>query len=294
MKKLSIIIYFIILSLCGIYIFQSKETIINYVVHKYSTYNIEETKNEYTKEINYMSFKRTDDFTPENLEELVNVLYTVLDDGMDKFTFYCDYNCSDDIKDITNNDIMETINNYVHPYNSYSSFHISVNNYNVVNVSAIKTYTEYEIQLINQKIKSIADTIDGTTYEKILAFHNYIINNTKYDESSIDNQNSKDTSKAYSVLYKNLGICGGYTDTLAIYLNYIGIDNFKISSKDHIWNALYVDGKWYNIDMTWDDPVTNTSEDILIHDYFMISKHELQTKDKLKHNYNIALYQELN
>ncbi len=293
MRKFSIFICSILLIICGIYFLKNKETIINYAIHKYSTYNVVAESNEYTKNKSYTLFSRTNDFTPENYNELINVIYTILDDGMDEFTFYCDYDCGGDIKKITNNNIMDVINNYVHPYNSYSSMHISVNNYNVVSLSIIKTYSENEIDLINNKILDIAKNLTGTPEEKILAFHDYIINNSKYDEESAES-NNKEASKASSILFNHTGICGAYTDTLSIFLSYLNINNFKISTHDHIWNALYINDKWYNIDMTWDDPVRSDGKDMLIHDYFLISKMELKNKNDEKHSYNEALYRELN
>ena len=73
----------------------------------------------------------------------------------------------------------------------------------------------------------------------------------------------------------------------------MGIDNFKVSTNNHIWNVLYLNNNWSHIDITWDDPVTSDGSDILTHDYFMISTADI-TKDLENHNFDKSLYEELN
>ena len=302
MRKVIDSILSILIIIGCIFIYYYRAPIIKNASRYYATFNIHETKNIYTRNNVYSTFKQTDDFTPENKEELISVLYTILNDGMDSFTFNCNYECQDDIHAITNDNTMALINNYVHPYNSYNYFNIKVNEYGTVYVDIEKNYTEYEIKAINEKMHIIITNIinkNMTDYEKIKAFHDYVINNTIYDEKEAklieENITTNLTShKAYNVLINGIGVCGGYTDSLAIFLDYIGISNFKISTAKHIWNVLYIDGSWKHIDMTWDDPVSKPQINKLIHDYFMISSNEIKTLDNDKHNFNISLYKELN
>ncbi len=299
-KIIDTILSILIIIGCG-FIYYYRYPIIRYAVRTYSTINIHETINEYSKEKDYLTFKHTTDFTPENKEELINVLYTILDDGMDSFIFNCDYECTDDIHDITKDNTISMINNYVHPYNSYNFYNIRVNEYGTVYVDIERNYSNQEISMINNKIQNIVSKIitnNMTDYEKVKAFHDYIINNTIYDEEEaklIENNITDNLSshKAYNVLINGIGVCGGYTDSLAIFLNYLGIDNFKISTDKHIWNVLYIDGNWRHIDMTWDDPVSKPQVNKLIYDYFMISSDEIIKKDNTKHNFDITLYKEL-
>ena len=135
-------------------------------------------------------------------------------------------------------------------------------------------------------------------YDKIKVIHDYIVNNTKYDKieaTKIDNNNYENISshKAYNVLINGIGVCNGYADALSIFLYYMGIDNFKVSTNNHIWNVLYLNNNWSHIDITWDDPVTSDGSDILTHDYFMISTTDI-TKDLENHNFDKSLYEELN
>lgn len=301
MRKIIDTILSILIIIASIFIYYYRYPIIKYFVRTYNTINVSETTNTYTKGRNYISFKHTTDFTPENKEELTNVLYTILDDGMDSFVFNCDYECENDIHEITSGPTLSIINNYVHPYNSYNMFNIKVNEYGTVFIDVEKNYDEFEIRAINEKIHMIASKIinnNMSDYEKIKAFHDYIINNTMYDENEAklveNNMTTNLTShKAYNVLIKGMGICGGYTDSLAIFLDHIGIDNFKVSTEKHIWNVVF-DGTWKHVDVTWDDPVSKPQVNRLIHDYFMISSDEIIRNDSTKHNFNKELYKELN
>ena len=300
-KVIDTILSIIIIIGCG-FVYYYRYPIIKYAVRTYSTINVHETSNSYTKGKSYIDFKRTTDFTPENKQELINVLYTILDDGMDTFVFNCDYECENDIHDITSGSTLSLINNYVHPYNSYNFFNIKVNEYGTVYIDVEKNYDEFEIRSINEKMHTITARIinnNMSDYEKVKAFHDYIINNTIYDENEAklieNNVTTNLTShKAYNVLIKGMGVCGGYTDSLAIFLNHIGIDNFKISTDKHIWNAVYVDGSWKHVDVTWDDPVSKPQVNRLIHDYFMISTEEIIRNDSVKHDFNREFYKEFN
>jgi transglutaminase/protease-like cytokinesis protein 3 len=39
--------------------------------------------------------------------------------------------------------------------------------------------------------------------------------------------------------------------------------------EEHVWNIVKVDGKWYNIDLTWDDPILDNGESMISYDFFL-------------------------
>ena len=84
-----------------------------------------------------------------------------------------------------------------------------------------------------------------STIDKIKVFHDHIINNTIYDESK-----KEESYTAYNLLTTGKSICGGYSDIMAIYLNKLGIQNYRITSSNHIWNLIHLDNKWYHMDAT--------------------------------------------
>ena len=145
-------------------------------------------------------------------------------------------------------------------------------------------------QLINDKM---------TDVEKIKTIHDFIINNTVYDQErakTVIDRTSTDfkhsSNLALGPLTTGKAICGGYTDTMALFLDKMGIKNYKVSSDSHIWNLVYVDGAWKHLDLTWDDPVVNTGENMLLHTYFLISYDELLKQNTAQHNFDTNIYQE--
>ena len=77
---------------------------------------------------------------------------------------------------------------------------------------------------------------------------------------------------------------------MAIFLDKLGIINYKISNKDHIWNLAFVDGKWLHIDLTWDDPVSETN--INRDNYFLITTNQLKALNDDSHDFNKHIFQE--
>ena len=77
---------------------------------------------------------------------------------------------------------------------------------------------------------------------------------------------------------------------MSIYLNTLGIQNYKITSENHIWNLVNLEGTWYHLDMTWDDPVASDGKQYLIHNFFLISTSELYNLDKVEHNFDYNIY----
>lgn len=298
MKK---IITYTILLIMIIMVFIYRKDITNYVTNNIIKQEIkEELKfNEYSKKTNYEYVQITNDLTVNKKEEIKNIFYTILDSGVKSFSFYCDTEykeCDNDIKTFFNDkDILSNINNFVHPYNSFKNIRISVTNYGKITLDISHLYNQDEITVINDQIdtfikENINDTM--TTNDKIKVFHDYIINNTKFDtaiENSLDRLNSSSYT-AYGLLINHLAICGGYTDTMAIYLDKLNIKNYRISTTEHVWNLINLDNSWLNLDVTWDDPVTSDGSDMLMYDYYLISTSDMLNKDTTQHNFNQDVY----
>ena len=251
-----------------------------------------ENKNNYYKEKNYIFVSNTNDFTPYGIEDILNIIYTIINSGEENFTFYCpkEYtNCTHDMKQITEDKTLLThLNNFVHPYNSFSSIEASISDSGEINLKINHLYTEEEITAINKKVEELLEeliTSDITEdYDKIKTIHDYIINNTKYD---LENKEENKSYTAYGPLFHNLATCNGYTDLMAIFLTEMGYDNYKVATtkeandttEGHVWNAVKVNNEWLHLDLTWDDPVSSDGKDYLYHKYFLIDSEELKTAD---------------
>ena len=97
---------------------------------------------------------------------------------------------------------------------------------------------------------------------------------------------NKEVHKATGALLDGLAICGGYSDAMAIFLNKLGLNNYKIASANHVWNYVKLDNNWYHLDLTWDDPKTKDNTDVLEYNFYMITTDELNNIKTNYHNYD--------
>ena len=260
-----------------------------------------EYKNSYYLKYNFNYVDSVDEFNITNKESLINLYYTIINNGNDLFDFYCpdEYeNCINDVTIIANNPKeLSVINGFVHPYNSFDTIETLYDSLGRVKLTIQKTYSNYDIVKINEKVEEIVknEVKDEKDKRKIIKkIHDYIINHTKYDKDRTDrNIINYQSNTAYGVLFEGYGICSGYADTMAIFLNYYDIPNFKVASENHVWNAVYIDNDWYHLDLTWDDPIINTGEDVLDDSYFLITTKQLKTLKDNQHHFDEEIYSEL-
>lgn len=273
----------------------------NAAVDYFNKNEISFVKNDYFREEDFLFVQNTVNFEPMNEKDIINIFYTAINSGMKSFTFYCprDYvSCTDDVSKLANDQAkLSHINNFVHPYNSFKHIEIQYNSSGEVTLSFNRSYSSKDIEAINIKIDEIYNAIINemsTDIEKIRIIHDYIINNSIYDSDRSDMGiiNYK-SDIAYGPLFEGYGICGGYSDAMQLFLEKLGIKNYKVSSENHVWNAIYLDGFWYHLDLTWDDPVTPDKSNVLNHDYFLVTTRQLLSKELTEHNFDQDIYLEL-
>ena len=252
-KKFKLIFNIFFFSIVILIIIFNKEIttyiVSNYIYNKNATTELK--RNEYALNKDYHFVQITDDFIAQDYQHLLNIFYTILDSGEKEFYFYCseDYkNCTKDIDKLIpdsldnqkETDVLADINNLVHPYNSYESLTVVMNNYGKITIKVNKQYSNSDINYINNSIQEIEKNIikDNMTLEdKIKSFHDYIINNTKYDTDRSDKKVTKyESDNAYGTLIENYAICGG-----------CNISNLNYNKHDIecLVSEIYKDGKVY-------------------------------------------------
>lgn len=258
-------------------------------------------KNEYYRDYDFTFVKNTNNFSPSNYQDILDIYYTVINAGKSNFTFYCpkEYTgCIDDIKTLANDqNTLSDINNYVHPYNGFSHIESEYDSLGRVTINVVRNYTEEDINLINQKIDELMPQLTSnynSLETNIKNVHDYIINNARYDSARSDNNVlTYKSDTAYGPLFQGYAICGGYTDLMQLFLERLNVKNFRVSSDNHIWNALYINNTWKHLDLTWDDPVASDGKDYLEYNYFLIDTNQLLTLEQTQHNFNLEHYTEL-
>ena len=259
-------------------------------------------KNKYYKDYDFLFIKTTDNYTPYSYNDLLNIFYSVINNGWDEFTFYCpsEYSdCINDVELISNNQVLlSQINDFASPFNSFDEINTLYDETGEITISLNNTYTKEEQNIINEKLDSIisSNINDSMTLEqKLKSLHDYIINTTKYD---IDKNNTGESiyhsSTAYGALIEGFATCNGYADAYALILDRLGVKNYRITSDTHIWNAVYFNDEWLHIDLTWDDPVSESGKDYLEHNYFLVDNDTLEKEDGtlVDHKFPKAVYLE--
>ena len=277
-------------------VFIYRETITNFVadLFLYRNKNNILTYNEYYRDQDFLYVQNTDNNVATNYQDVLNIFYTIINSGDDLYSFTCDYDgCISDVKVLIDEEnIIAEINNFVSPYNSFQTINVDIIGNKKVTVKTRKIYNEEMIELIENYINEFIErniTDQMSDYDKILKFHDYVVNNTIYDANDVSKSYT-----AYSLIKYNKAICGGYSDIMALYLDKLGIRNYRITSDNHVWNLLYLDNKWLHLDATWDDPVASDGKQYLIHNFFLIDTNTLLNSDQEEHNYNNKIYLEAN
>ena len=306
-KGLLVILYILIIGsiidhkLCNDYVnnyISSFFTSTNYkLVYDSNSLDNENKYKEYTSNV-----KNTIDFNIKNKNEILDIYYTILNNGVNDFSFYCDENykeCLDDISSLSKDeDKFSYINSLVHPYNSFKTINSNMKSNSRIDITINKKYSTDDIYKIENKINEIINTLNINNYstveEKIKVFHDYIVNTNKYDKLKEQGNSTYHSDSAIGTLFEGYSVCSGYTDTMAIFLTKLGLDNVKVITEHHTWNAVKINDIWYHIDLTWDDPINSLDKDILSHDYFLIRTNELLNKDLTEHNFDRNLYEFIN
>lgn len=126
----------------------------------------------------------------------------------------------------------------------------------------------------------------SSDYQRALLLHDWLIGNTAYDQSYTH-------YGPEGVLFHGLGVCNAYTLTYSMLLDAVGIENMTVTgtatdkgsgaSGSHAWTLIKLNGSWYHVDATWDDPLPDGRER---HTYFCLSDEEIA----VDHQWNTANY----
>ena len=145
-------------------------------------------------------------------------------------------------------------------------------------------YTESTLEDVNSKIEiikqKIQEYITGTEnlsdYEKELYIHDKLAQNVTYS-------NLEDLPRAYHTaegpFLENIGVCDGFTKTLQILYDQLGIDSIIVlgvlDDNPHAWNLVNIEDNWYHVDLTSSRSIVEETG-IITHAYFNLSDERMQ------------------
>ncbi len=208
------------------------------------------------------------------------------------------------------NFIMSNLNGSVDTYRLYTElFGVRRVDFEVVRSDNSYVYDAYKngtsipedrveaVRLLARVKRILTDNINTvmTEYQKELILHDYLIEHCNYGSGSAENENE---FRAYGALVEGEAVCNGYAEAMALLLSCAGVENRYVVGvansgsrsatggtvavegvnnaqvENHAWNMVRVNGTWYHLDTTWDDPVGGG--DVLSHAYFNLSDERMR------------------
>lgn len=122
---------------------------------------------------------------------------------------------------------------------------------------------------------------DASAVQRELAIHDWMLSWGSYDSNRLDQrpdfQENPNNGNPYGFLVDRRGVCLGYASTFQLFMDLLGIDCITVrgtsnNSSEHAWNQVCLDGEWYCVDVTWDDPITRTAVSAeTAHRYFNVT-----------------------
>ena len=106
--------------------------------------------------------------------------------------------------------------------------------------------------IVQSAVAQCNNETDGSDYQKALWLHDWLLTQLEYD-------NTLKWSSAESALTRGLGTCQAYESAYSMLLSTARIENTETRDTydGHTWNAMKLDGEWYQVDCTWDDSSDN-------------------------------------
>ena len=138
--------------------------------------------------------------------------------------------------------------------------------------------TKAQEEVVQKKVDQVLANIitpSMTPFQKVKAVNDYIVSNASYGENTKSSPHS-----AYALLMEGQAVCQGYAlltykmlDQIGVEVQYVvGVVN---GNEDHAWNLVKLDGKWYHLDTTWNDPLPNRPG-TSTYDYFLVTDAQLK------------------
>lgn len=127
--------------------------------------------------------------------------------------------------------------------------------------SSKEQINDYISQMESLKQQFVSQmTAMNSDYDRIKSLHDWIVDNIEYDSS----MQQVHRYNIYGALIERNVVCEGYAKLFKYILDDMGIESVLVSgtaintqgeNERHMWNYVKIDGTWYAVDCTWDDPI---------------------------------------
>lgn len=115
---------------------------------------------------------------------------------------------------------------------------------------------------VQQKVDALAAQAATlpTDYDKLVFINDYLVDHCAYLSDAITHPDLHPNAfTAYGCLIEGKAVCEGYTNAVQLLCEAMEIPSIKVTGSvengNHIWNAVYLDHKWWMLDTTFNDPI---------------------------------------
>lgn len=157
-----------------------------------------------------------------------------------------------------------------------------------------RDYNDLNQDVQNKAKEIVADAaIYSTNYEKLRYINNYIVDNCEYVSAAVkDPDRYHEAFTTFGCLIEGQAVCEGYANSVQLLCEMLDIPCIKVTGTayggNHIWNAVYLDGKWWMLDVTFNDPI-GKQDNSDRWSYFLLDIDTFQQKGT--HTYDRAAYE---
>lgn len=123
---------------------------------------------------------------------------------------------------------------------------------------------------LEARVSAILEKATGSDYEKLKTIHDAIVNGCAYSlEAKASPARYPDAYEAYGALVDGSAVCEGYAKAFKLLCDRLDIPCVLVGGnaggENHMWNYVRLDGAYYLVDATFDDPVGGSPTS----DYFL-------------------------
>ncbi|MBH5319108.1 transglutaminase [Paenibacillus sp. GSMTC-2017] len=180
-------------------------------------------------------------------------------------------------------------------YDDYSAYILdsylytirSWGNRSTITVEARYRESEEETAIVDRKVEEALKKIIQprmNDHEKVKAIHDWVVTNVQYDQTLT-------FYTAYDAVALGETVCQGYSLLGYKMLKEAGIPVLiaegSVNTGEHAWNMVQLDGNWYHLDLTWDDPV-GAEDSTIRYTYYLKTDEELRADHQWTRTYPTA------
>ena len=145
---------------------------------------------------------------------------------------------------------------------------------------------QYDRTLYEQRVAEAlaACALPGMSQVQLaLSVHDWLIANSAYDQTLEKNT-------GYDLLVNGTAVCAGYAAIYQDLMLRLGIPCLMVTSEamEHGWNLVQLDGQWYHVDLTWDDPTPDSYGQVM-HTYFLLTDAEISAGDNPHYSWDVTI-----